>query len=341
MLREPDILGTMPSLPAPRLALIHTGGTIASRPDPGGAGVTPQQAPELGEHLPGLEGVQVQTYQPFNLPSPHVTPRHMLELSRLIGGLRNVDGAVVTHGTDTLEETAFFLHLTLACPFPVVLTGSIRHADELSGDGPGNLRDAAQVALHPSSTGRGPLVVFGGDIFDARTVTKVHTSAVDAFGGYPGPIGRIDQGPVTAGRGGPALRYFAGPEARHIYAPPELSANVEVLYAYAGWQGEGYAEAEARADGLVIAALGTGNLSAELLPLIQATQKPVVIATRTHAGPVLPLYGYAGGGATLKRAGAIAASFLNAHKARLLLLLLLSLDMETGEVRRVFEEGLF
>ena len=323
-------------LPSPtRLALIHTGGTIASRPDPGGAGVTPQQAPELGEHLPGLEGVQVQTHQPFNLPSPHVTPAHMLTLAHLIAGLE-VDGAVVTHGTDTLEETAFFLHLTLGCPFPVVLTGSMRHAGELSGDGPGNLRDAAQVALHPQSRGRGPLVVFGGDIFDARTVTKVHTSAAHAFGGYPGPIGRIDQGPD-----GPALRYFAGPEARHRYTPPELTAKVEVLYAYAGWQGAGFAEAEARAGGLVIAALGTGNLPAELLPLIQATRKPVVIATRTHAGPILPLYGYAGGGATLKRAGAISASFLNAHKARLLLLLLLSLRLEQGEVRRVFEEGLF
>jgi L-asparaginase len=319
-----------------RLTLIHTGGTIASRPDPGGAGVTPQQAPELGEHLPGLEGVQVQTAQPFNLPSPHVTPAHMLQLARLIGGLQHTDGVVITHGTDTLEETAFFLHLTLLCPFPVVLTGSMRHAGELSGDGPGNLRDAAQVALHRSSAGRGPLVVFGGDIFDARTVTKVHTSAVDAFGGYPGPIGRIDQG-----ADGPALRYFAGPEARHIYAPERLSARVEVLYAYAGWQGEGFAEAEARADGLVIAALGTGNLPAELLPLIAATRRPVVIATRTHAGPILPLYGYAGGGATLKRAGAIPASFLNAHKARLLLLLLLSLGLERSEVRKVFEDGLF
>jgi L-asparaginase len=319
-----------------RLALIHTGGTIASRPDPGAAGVTPQQAPELVGELPGLEGVQVQSFQPFNLPSPHVTPTHMLALSHLIGGLEGVSGAVVTHGTDTLEETAFFLHLTLACPFPVVLTGSMRHAGELSGDGPGNLRDAAQVALHPASRGRGPLVVFGGDIFDARTVTKVHTSSVDAFGGYPGPIGRIDQGP-----GGPALRYFAGPEERHLYAPPELRAKVEVLYAYAGWQGEGFAEAEARADGLVIAALGTGNLSAELLPLVQATTKPVVIATRTHAGPILPVYGYAGGGATLNRAGAMSASFLNAHKARLLLLLLLSLGLEKDEMRRIFEDGLF
>jgi len=329
-------LRTMTLSPAPQLALVHTGGTIASRPDPGGAGVTPQVAPTLAEQVPGLEGVHVRTYQPFTLPSPHVTPAHMLALGQLIGSLEDVDGVVVTHGTDTLEETAFFLHLTLDCPFPVVLTGSMRHSAELSGDGPGNLRDAAQVALHPHSRGRGPLVVFGGDIYDARTVTKVHTSAVDAFGGYPGPIGRIDQGPA-----GPALRYFAGPEGRQQYAPRQLSARVEVLYAYAGWQGEGFAEAEARADGLVIAALGTGNLPGELLPLIEATRKPVVIATRTHAGPILPVYGYAGGGATLKRAGAIPASFLNAHKARLLLLLLLSLGLDREGARQVFEDGLF
>ena len=116
---------------------------------------------------------------------------------------------------------------------------------------------------------------------------------------------------------------------------------MEILYAYAGWQGEGFSEAAERADGLVIAALGTGNLPPELLPLIAGTGKPVVLATRTHAGPILPVYGYPGGGATLVEAGAIPASFLNAHKARLLLLTLLSLGAERDEVRRVFSEGVF
>ncbi|GAA5533653.1 asparaginase [Deinococcus aluminii] len=319
-----------------RLAVIHTGGTIASRPNPDGPGVTPQTAPSV----PGLPGVVVHDYQPFNLPSPHVTPAHMLALAHLIEQLApEHDGIVVTHGTDTLEETAFFLHLTLATQTPVVLTGSMRHAEEASWDGPGNLLDAAQVALHPQSRGRGPLAVFGGDIYDARTVTKVHTTAVDAFGGYPGPIGRIDRVGDSA-----HLRYFAMPEARPVYAPPALPAHVEILYAYAGWRGEGYAEADARSDGLVIAALGTGNLPAELLPLIARTAaagKPVVIATRTHAGPVIPIYGYPGGGATLVEAGAIPASFLNAHKARLLLLVLLSLGRDLGEIRRVFEAGAF
>ncbi|ADV65674.1 asparaginase [Deinococcus maricopensis] len=317
----------------PRLALINTGGTIASRPDPGGAGLTPQTPPQLQ----GLPDVDVTTFQPFTLPSPHVTPQHMHALRALIEReAQHFDGVVVTHGTDTLEETAFFLHLTLGTHTPVVLTGSMRHAEELSWDGPGNLLDAAQVALHPATQGRGPLAVFGGDVFDARTVTKVHTTAVDAFGGYPGPIGRIDHGPHGA-----ELRYFARPETRPVFGPDTITARVEILYAYAGWQGEGFAEAAARAQGLVIAALGTGNLPPELLPLIQESPVPVVIATRTHAGPVLPVYGYAGGGATLVRAGAVPASFLNAHKARLLLMILLSLGAGRDEIARVFRDGAF
>lgn len=316
-----------------RLAVVHTGGTIASRPSPDGRGLTPQQAPSV----PGLGGVEVRDVQPFNLPSPHITPAHMLELAGLIAALApDHDGVVVTHGTDTLEETAFALHLLLSTPTPVVLTGSMRHAAEVSWDGPANLLDAAGVALHPQSAGRGPLVVFGGDIFDARTVTKVHTTAVDAFGGYPGPIGRIDRTEAAA-----HVRFFATPEQRQTYAPGSLEARVDILYAYAGWRGEGYAGAQAGADGIVIAALGTGNLPAELLPLIAETRQPVVIATRTHAGPVLPVYGYAGGGATLVEAGAIPASFLNAHKARILLLTLLGSGLGKGEIREIFAEAGF
>ncbi|GGK29652.1 putative L-asparaginase [Deinococcus malanensis] len=313
--------------------MIHTGGTIASRRNPNGPGFTPQTPPTV----PGLPGVQVTDHQPFTLPSPHVTPAHMLTLAQLIESLAPThDAVVVTHGTDTLEETAFALHLLLRTKAPVVLTGSMRHAGAVSWDGPGNLLDAAQVALHPATAGRGPLVVFGGDVFDARTVTKVHSTAVDAFGGYPGPIGRIDRVGET-----PQVRFFASPEPRQAFTPTQLGARVDILYAYAGWTGEGYAEAAARADGLVIAALGTGNLPGELLPLIEATNKPVVIATRTHAGPVIPVYGYAGGGATLVEAGAIPASFLNAHKARILLLVLLSLGLDREAIRRVFVDDPF
>jgi len=312
-----------------RLALITTGGTIASKPDPLGGGVTPQTPPRV----PDLPGVTVRNYQAFQLPSPHIRLEHMHALRERIEQVGpEHDAVVVTHGTDTLEETAFFLHLTLGTGTPVVLTGSMRHAEEPSWDGPGNLRDAAVVALHRDTRGRGPLAVFGGDIFDARTVTKTHTTALDAFGGYPGPLGRVD---------GPNVRYFAQPEPRPVFAPRTVEARVEVLYAYAGWQGEGFEGAAQRADGLVIAALGTGNLPPELEPLIAECRKPVILATRTHAGPVLPVYGYVGGGARLVGAGAIPASFLNAHKARILLIVLLSLGCDRDAIREVFESGRF
>lgn len=315
-----------------RLALIHTGGTIASKLTP--QGVAPQGAPELtGSEFAGVEA---QTHTPFSLPGPHITPQHMLKLRDLIEELTpQVQGIVLTHGTDTLEETAFFLHLTLPARAAVVLTGSMRHSEEPSWDGPGNVRDAAAVALHPDTQGRGALAVFGGDIFDARTVTKVHTTALDAFGGYPGPIGRVDHAPRTL------VRYFARPEPAPIFPLREITAKVEILYAYAGWQGEGFAEAAGRADGLVIAALGTGNLPPALESLVQKCTVPVVLATRTHAGSVLPVYGYQGGGAGLSKAGAIGASYLNAHKARILLLVLLSLGAGRERIRAVFEEGLF
>lgn len=313
-----------------RLLLVHTGGTIASRPQAGG-GATPQKTPDM----PLLGDVELLEISPFCLPSPHITPRHMLELARIVKEhAHEVDGVVITHGTDTLEETAYALHLLLDVPCAVVLTGSMRHQDEASWDGPANLLDAAGVALDAGSEGRGPLVVFGGDIFDARTVTKVHSTSVDAFGGYPGPIGRIDRI-----EGHSHVRFFAGPVPQECLLSDELQedlAKVEILYAYTGWTGEGFAEAMTRSNGVVIAAMGAGNLPAELLEHVKNASKPVVLATRTDAGPVVPAYGYPGGGATLHAAGAIPASFLNAQKARILLLLLLSLGKNRAEIAAAF-----
>ncbi len=316
-----------------RLALIQTGGTIASRIDDQGQLKPGNAVNALLEELPQLRGVELEVLQPFNLPSPHITPKHMLELRNLVHEVASrVDGVVITHGTDTLEETAFYLHLTLNTDIPVVLTGSMKHALEASWDGPGNVLAAAHVALEPRSRGRGALVVFAGDIFDARTVTKTHTTKVEAFGGYPGPIGRID-----FLNDKPILTYFARPEPRVAYDPAHADAKVEVLYAYAGWRGEGLFEALTRADGVVIAALGTGNVPPGVVDIVRGSSQPVVIATRTHTGPILPMYGYEGGGQQLREAGAIAASFLNAHKARILLIVLLALGTDRASVVAAFD----
>jgi L-asparaginase len=315
-----------------RLAIIQTGGTIASQTTQNGDLIPANAVAELLQALPSLKQFKLSLHQPFNLPSPHITPAHMLELRDLCAALMpTVDGIVITHGTDTLEETAFFLHLTLETRIPVVLTGSMRHAEEPSWDGPGNVLSAAHVALEPRSSG--VLVVFGGDIFDARTVTKSDTTRLEAFAGYPGPIGRID---FLSGQ--PQIAFFARVEARAIYPLERVSAKVEVLYAYAGWCGEGLPEALNRSDGVVIAALGTGNVPPDVVPMVAHSSKPIVIATRTHTGAILPVYGYTGGGKQLRELGAIPASFLNAHKARMLLLVLLSNATSRAELEAAFLE---
>jgi L-asparaginase len=313
-----------------RLAIIQTGGTIGSRPDVRGD-LRPDRR-LLTDRISDLSSFDTEVHQPFTLPSPHITPAHMHRLRDLVDEIApRVQGIVVTHGTDTLEETAFYLHLTVRTDRPVVVTGSMRHAKEPSWDGPFNVWAASHVAMHPFSVGRGALVVFGGDIFDARTVTKVHTTALAAFGGYPGPIGRID-----SLEGAPVLRYFARPEQRHPLDPPDASPHVEILTAYAGWRGEGLTEALGRADGVVVAALGVGNLPPDVVPLIRRTEKPVVIATRTDVGPILPVYGYEGGGKTLYAAGAIPASYLNAFKARIKLIVLLAMGYDRDRVAAHF-----
>jgi L-asparaginase len=323
-----------------RLAIINTGGTIASRPDANGNIKPDARVNPLLPDLPGLDQLQIEQHQPFNLPGPHITLEHMQALRLLIEHLASrttedrPDGIVVTHGTDTLEETAFFLHLSLRTPTPVILTGSMKHALEPSWDGPGNLWSAIQVATNAQTRGRGALVVFSGDIYDARTVTKVHTTRPDAFGGYPGPIGHVND---VNGRS--VVHYFARPEPRTPLEPSHVRPKVEILTAYAGWQGEGLEAALERANGVVIAALGTGNLPPALTAIIAGTRKPVVICTRTHAGPILPVYGYEGGGKLLLEAGAIPASHLNAFKARILLIVLLALQCSKAQIAQHFALG--
>jgi L-asparaginase len=313
-----------------KLGIIHTGGTIQSRPDANGNLTPDERVNPLQPELPGLERFEIEQHHPFNLPSPHITLGHMHELRALVHEIApGLDGIVITHGTDTLEETAFYLHLTLDTATPVVLTGSMRHAAEPSWDGPGNLWDAMQLASSSQARERGALVVFSGDIYDARTVTKVHSTRSDAFGGYPGPIGRID-----ALEGRAMIQFFARPELRTPLESPHVHPLVEIVTAYAGWRGEGLLEALERADGVVIAALGTGNLPPELPAMIASTSKPILIATRTHAGPVLPMYGYVGGGKTLLEAGAIPASNLSAFKARIMLIVLLALGYSKPQIRQ-------
>jgi len=186
----------------PRIALLATGGTIAGTA--GSATDTRDYtAGQLGPAallaaVPQLaELARIDATQIFSVDSKDMTPQHWLVLSRRVQRLMDdpaVDGIVITHGTDTLEESAYFLHLTVRSAKPIVLTGAMRPATALAADGPANLLHAVAVAAHPSAAGRGVLVVMNEEIHSARDVSKVHAARLDAFASPHGPLGLVAQG---------------------------------------------------------------------------------------------------------------------------------------------------
>ena len=198
-------------------AVVHvlfTGGTISMRRDPvTGAALPALSGREIVARVPGLRReARLRLEDLARLPGPHVTPAWMWRLRRRVEEVLadpRVDGVVITHGTDTLEETAYLLDLTVAGPKPVVLTGAMRTFSDPGWDGPANLTAAVRTAAHPGASGRGALVVFGEEIHAAARVRKAHTQRLDAFRSALGPLGVLDRGrprfdaPVARG---PVLR---------------------------------------------------------------------------------------------------------------------------------------
>lgn len=305
----------------PTIALVATGGTIAgaaaSATDTVGYTAGALGADALLAAVPQLADVaSVRAEQLFSLDSKDMQPAHWLTLGRRVRALLAepaIDGIVITHGTDTLEETAAFLQLTLAAAKPVVLTAAMRPATALSADGPMNLYAAACVAAHPASAGRGTLVSFGDAIFPALGVRKCQTHRVDAFaGGSAGAIGRND--PVG---------YFAPPPASPAAVfdlPAELAElpRVDVLYVGAGTPPELLDLVVAHgARGIVLALPGNGSVPAAWearLARTVAAGVPVVRASRAGHGPV-------GRKALDDRLGTFPAGELPASQARVALML--------------------
>jgi L-asparaginase len=234
-------------------------------------------------------------------------------------------GIVVTHGTDTLEETAYLLGRTLDPAVPVVLTGAMRTSSEAGWDGPRNLTDAARVAADPASRGRGAMVVFAGKIFDGRTVAKVQATALDAFAAPHGaPIGEVAEGRVT-------FHAAAGP--RTPLAPAGLSARVALVPLTLGDDGAVLDLLRPTHDGVVLGAFGSGNLPPGALPAIErwiGEGKPVVLGSRCLFGEVSPAYAFPGGGATVVRLGAVPAGPRTLAQARLELALALAAGVPYG-----------
>ncbi len=308
----------------PVVAIVTTGGTIAQKIDPAtGAAVPAVSGSDLVKAVAPLSDIATIRVVNFsNIDSSQMTPAIWLRLSRTVDAILEkpeVIGAVITHGTDTMAEGAYLLDLTLQTKKPVVFVGAMRTASDLSPDGPANLLDGVVQVCSPAAKDWGVTVTMNQYVNSARDVAKIETTNVQSFNsGDKGYLGRLVDGKV--------IRFHDRTDRRTLPRTSELP-EVVLVTTYAGDTGALIRHvADAGADGMVIEALGAGNVNEPTFTAIKyalAKGIPVVISTRVHNGAVYPMYGDQGGGKTLEEAGAILAGDLKGPKARILLMLAL------------------
>jgi len=318
------------------IGVLFTGGTISMRLDPAmGAAVPSLGAEEILAQVPGIRDVAAIQIEEFaRLPGPHVTPDEMWRLAQRAAAWlerADVDGLVITHGTDTIEETAFLLDLVLTSGKPVVLVGAMRTVSDPSWDGPANLLAAVRVAGHPASRGRGVLVAMDEQILPAREARKVHTEAAGSFATPEfGPLGVVDAGAVIYRRAPEPRPSWSDRRAAAGLRVSAIDTRVELIQAYTGMDDRLLRTLAANGTrGLALVAFGRGNVPPAIMPAIRdavAAGTLVTVSSRCVAGRVRPRYGYPGGGLDLARAGAILAGDLSGAKARLLQMVALACD---------------
>lgn len=317
--------------------IVFTGGTITMRHDPATGGAVPALA--AGEILAAARGIDrvadIEVDEWGRFPGPHMTVERIWALrNHLVAAVarRDVQGVVVAHGTDTMEETAYLVARSVASPTPIVFTGAMRAASDLGWDGPANLLDAARVAASPEAWGYGAMVAMNGRVFAGLDVTKAHTHLLDAFASPGlGPIGVVDDGAVVFRR--------ALPTVPPPLDPPALATPVDIVAAYTGADRRLLDAARAGARGLVLAALGRGNVPPEMADGVAAwiaDGKPAVVTSRSQRGRVGTTYAYTGGGRRLADAGALFAGSRRPQQARIDLMLALGAGLTGDALREVF-----
>ena len=317
---------------SPRAAVhvIGTGGTIGSAGDYWGG--RPSRVP-IGEllRIPGLDSVAtVSSEQLWNVASSAIGPARWLELSRHVTQLfrdrPELAGIVITHGTDTMEETAYFLDLTVPPNRPVIVTGAMRPSNMVGADGPANLYNAVRAAADPGARGRGAMVLMDDRLFAARDVTKTNSTRVETFQAPEhGPLAVVD----------PEGLFYRQPSAGRMAPTFDVSTvrelpRVDIVYAFAGADSVPIdAAVAAGARGIVVAGVGRGGTTAaetEALRRARGRGVVVVISTRTGAGRV----------PVVRDDGAVGAGELNAQKARVLLSLALTRSSDPKDVAQLF-----
>ena len=316
-----------------KVVVLATGGTIAGVGGEGKtAGYTPGAltAEDLIFAVPELKNVaQVEAIQICNINSDDVTDKIWLQLANTINEMAadpEVAGFVITHGTDTMEETAYFLNLTVKTDKPVVLTGSMRPATSISADGPMNLYEAVCIAASEEAVGQGVLVVFSDRIYSARSVTKTSTYHVTAIAaGEMGAIGVVRDGTVYL---------YETPDKLHTLKTEfdvtgiDALPKVSILYFAADADPGLLSYAAEHSDGLVIAGAGAGEFSEAYKAVIEGLSIPVVISSRIDDGIILP--------ENLLCANTVAADNLSPQKAAILLRLALTETADPARLQDMF-----
>lgn len=324
----------------PKVAIIFNGGTISMSVDE-----------RVGAAIPSLSGEQImslvtnidkyaeiETFNFSSLPGPHINIPLMMDIRKLVVenlAREDIDGVVVTHGTDTLEETAYLLDLTIDSPKPVIVVGAMRNSSELGYDGPSNLAAAVCTAISPKSKNKGVLIVMNNEVNAANEVTKTNTLSLDTFKSPEfGPLGIVDNDEV--------IYHREIVHHQHI-STESAETEVDLIKCVAGMDSRFLKHSvETGAKGIVIEAMGRGNIPPTMLEGIEYAIKhnvAIVMVSRCPTGRVLDTYGYKGGGRNLRDMGVIFGGHLEGQKARIKLMLALNISNDINIVKEIIEDN--
>ncbi|MEU2611687.1 asparaginase domain-containing protein [Micromonospora sp. NPDC007271] len=320
------------------VALFTLGGTIAMAGTSGQGVVNRLTGAQLTAAVPGLADLPLDVHDVQAVPSAALTYRQVLDLVDAAGAAvaAGATGAVITQGTDSLEETAFLADLVWPHPAPLVITGAMRNPTLAGPDGPANLLAAARVAAAPAARDLGVLVAFNDEIHAARFVRKTHSTSTATFASPDaGPLGHVIEAEV---------RLLTRPPRRAPLPPVDadrLAATRVALHTITLDDDVALLDALARdVDGLVVAGFGVGHVPPAFAPALGALAErmPVVLASRTGAGSVLRhTYGAVGSETDLLRRGLVCGGLVDPYKAKVLLRLLLAGGADRAEVHAAFQ----
>ncbi|MDR1774112.1 MAG: asparaginase [Clostridioides sp.] len=327
-----------------KVAIVFTGGTISMTVDE-----------EIGANIPSLSGEEIlsmvtninkvadiEVYNFAEIPGPHMNVELLMKLKNYVLDLLEKDdicGVVVTHGTDSLEETAYFLDLQIDHEKPVVVTGAMRSSSELGYDGSSNLSASVCTVISEQAKGQGVFVVLNNEVIPAAEATKTNTMALNTFQSIlSGPLGIIDSNELLLyrdlkGHQRTVINSDKMEEKVALFKACLSEGDIFIKYAV----DQGY-------KGIVIECMGRGNIPPTMFSGVEYAREkniPVVIVSRCHSGRVLDSYGYFGSGRDLRNLGCIFGGDLNGQKARIKLMLAIGKTSDQEQIKSYFENGVY